>query len=102
MDGNDVSKRTDTSQFEEKYDELLGFIISLNSKCIIYICKVLPRDVDVSDINASITRTEHCIKIKLRSFKSSVHINEKWDGPYRGFGYLSLLNNVQCQAHCGN
>ena len=31
-------------------------------------------------------------KIKLRSFKSSEHINEKrWDGPYCGFGYLSLL-----------
>ena len=28
------------------------------------------------------------IKIKLRSFKSSEHIYEKGDGPYRGFGYL--------------
>ena len=27
------------------------------------------------------------IKIKLRSFKSSEHINEKGDGPYHGFGY---------------
>ena len=26
-------------------------------------------------------------KIKLRSFKSSEHINEKRDVPYRGFGY---------------
>ena len=26
-------------------------------------------------------------KIKLRSFKSSEHINEKGDGPYRGFDY---------------
>ena len=30
-------------------------------------------------------------KIKLRSFKSSEHINKKGDGPYRGFGYLSLF-----------
>ena len=28
------------------------------------------------------------IKIKLRSFKSSKYVNEKVDGPYRGFGYL--------------
>ena len=33
------------------------------------------------------------IKIKLRSFKSSEHINEKGDGPYRGFGYLSLFSD---------
>ena len=31
------------------------------------------------------------IKIKLRSFKISEHIYEKGDGPYRGFGYLSLF-----------
>ena len=33
------------------------------------------------------------IKIKLRSFKSSEHFNEKGDGPYRGFGYLSLFSD---------
>ena len=33
------------------------------------------------------------IKIKLRSFKSREHINEKKDGPYRGFGYLSLFSD---------
>ena len=33
------------------------------------------------------------IKIKLRSFKSSTHINEKRDGPYRGFGYLSIFSD---------
>ena len=27
------------------------------------------------------------IKIKLRSFKRSEHINEKGDGSYRSFGY---------------
>ena len=32
-------------------------------------------------------------KIKPRSFKSSEHINEKGDGPYRGFGYLSLFSD---------
>ena len=32
-------------------------------------------------------------KNKLRSFKSSGHINEKGDGPYRGFGYLSLFSD---------
>ena len=32
-------------------------------------------------------------KIKLRSFKSSEHINEKGDGPYHGFGYLSLFSD---------
>ena len=33
------------------------------------------------------------IKIKLRSSKSSEHINEKGDWPYRGFGYLSLFSD---------
>ena len=33
------------------------------------------------------------IKIKLRSFKSSEHINEIGDGPYRGFDYLSLFSD---------
>ena len=33
------------------------------------------------------------IKIKLRSFKSSEHINEKGDGSNRGFGYLSLFSD---------
>ena len=31
--------------------------------------------------------------IKLRSFKSSEHINEKGDEPYRGFGYLSFFSD---------
>ena len=30
-------------------------------------------------------------KNKLRSFKTSEHINEKTDGPFHGFGYLSLF-----------
>ena len=33
------------------------------------------------------------IKIKLRSYKSSERINEKGDGPYHGFGYLSLFSD---------
>ena len=32
-------------------------------------------------------------KNKLRSFKSSEHINEKGDGPYHGFGYLNLFSD---------
>ena len=32
-------------------------------------------------------------KIKLRSFKSSERINEKRDGSYHGFGYLSLFSD---------
>ena len=43
-------------------------------------------------------------KNKLRSFKSSEHINEKADGPYHGFDYLCrgvpifliLLQNIDC------
>ena len=31
--------------------------------------------------------------LKMRPFKSSEHINEKRDGPYRGFGYLSLFSD---------
>ena len=33
-------------------------------------------------------------KNKLRSFKSSDHIFEKGDGPYRGFGYSSLVSDL--------
>ena len=29
----------------------------------------------------------------MRSFKNSEHINEKKDGPYRGFCYLSLFSD---------
>ena len=32
-------------------------------------------------------------KIKLRSFKSSEHIFENGDGPYRGFGCSSLVSD---------
>ena len=32
-------------------------------------------------------------KLKLRSFMSNEHINEKGDGPYRGFDYKSLVND---------
>ena len=32
-------------------------------------------------------------KNKLRSFESSEHINEKMDGPYRGFDYKSLFSD---------
>ena len=50
--GNDSSSRTEASSFEEKYDELLGFIKAANDTCNIYVCKVVPRgDVDVTDIN---------------------------------------------------
>ena len=28
-----------------------------------------------------------------KNFKSSEHINEKWDGPYHGFGYISLVSD---------
>ena len=40
------------------------------------------------------------IKIKLRSFKSSEHINEKGnrDGPETLFGILEVLLNIQ--VHC--
>ena len=39
------------------------------------------------------SKTEQGIKIKVRSFKSSEHINEKGGGPYRGFGYLSVFSD---------
>ena len=35
----------------------------------------------------------YIIKIELKSFKSSEHINEKRDGPYRGFSYSSLISD---------
>ena len=55
--GNDASKRTDTSQFEEKFDELLSFINIPNPECYVHVCQVLPHgDVDVSSVNTSIIR----------------------------------------------
>ena len=36
--------------------------------------------------------------IKLRSLKSDERINEKGDGPYRGFGYLSLFSDPKYLA----
>ena len=40
------------------------------------------------------------LNIKLRSFKSSEPIHEKGDGPYRGFGYLSLFSDHIDLATC--
>ena len=37
--------------------------------------------------------SEYNNKIKLRSFKTGEHINEKRDGPYLDFGYLSLFSD---------
>ena len=37
----------------------------------------------------AMTMTTLKLKLKLRSFKSSEHINEKVDGPYSGFNYQS-------------
>ena len=45
------------------------------------------------------------IKMKLRSFKSSEHINEKGDGSYRGFGYLILFSDpidLATKENCSN
>ena len=33
------------------------------------------------------------IELKLRSFKDSIHINEKQNGPYSHFGYFSLVDD---------
>ena len=41
-----------------------------------------------------ITATVIGNKNKLRSFKSSEHINEKTDGAFRGFGYLSIFSDT--------
>ena len=40
------------------------------------------------------------VKIKLRSSKSCEHINEKGNGPYRGFGYLSFFSDPIDLATC--
>ena len=54
--GNDASK-TDAETYEQKYDELIGYIKAANSECTIYLCNVVPRgDVDVTAINSSIER----------------------------------------------
>ena len=56
------------------YEKRLNFMVVLN--------KICPK--------MGYTNGEHFheIKNKLRSFKSSEHINEKGDGPYHGFGNL--------------
>ena len=38
----------------------------------------------------------HEIKTKLRPFKSSGHVNEKGNGPYRGFSDPKLLEENYC------
>ena len=39
------------------------------------------------------------IKINVRSFKSSEQINEKGDGPYRGFSYSTVQGDFHQPAH---
>ena len=48
----------------------------------------------------ALARRQLIINKKLRSFKSSEYINEKGDGPYGGFGYLSLFSDPIDLAIC--
>ena len=55
--GNDCSRKRNTSDFEDKYDQLIGIIKSVNQGCNVYLSKIVPRgDVDVSAFNTSIWR----------------------------------------------
>ena len=55
----------------------------------------------MDDVQGDILGPQHCTtpaavitnKNKLRSFKGSEHINEKRNGPDRGFGYFSLISD---------
>ena len=40
-----------------------------------------------------ITDVVYLLIISFSCFKNNEHINEKCDGPYRGFGYLSLFSD---------
>ena len=52
--GNDCSRKRNTSDFEDKYDQLIGFIKSVNQVCAVHLSKIVPRgDVDVSAYNTS-------------------------------------------------
>ena len=70
--GNDASK-TDAVTFEQKYDELIGYIKAANSECTIYLCNVVPRgDVDVTAINASIERVAGLWRLhQVKSIKAT-------------------------------
>ena len=58
--GNDCSRIRNTSDFEDKYDQLIGFIKSTNEGCSGYLSKIVPRgDVDVSAFNTSIRRVSN-------------------------------------------
>ena len=71
-----------------KLTEMVLYLYSVGNVCNknvrIYIYKQIRFSVIVS--------VEYKIKINLRSFKSSEHIFEEGDGPYRGFGYSSLVS----------
>ena len=55
--GNDCSRKRNTSDFEDKYDQLIGFIKSVNQGCAVYLSKIVPSgDVDVSAFNTPIRR----------------------------------------------
>ena len=47
-----------------------------------------------------IVQRQNAMGYELRSFKSSAYINEKGDGLYRGFGYLSLFSDPIDLATC--
>lgn len=80
--GNDSSSRTEANSFEDKYDELLGFIKAANEACTIHVCKVVPRgDVDVSGINSSIERVvNHWRKQQVNIIESTNEIFFGSDG----------------------
>ncbi len=55
--GNDASNGIDIELFEEKYDQLVGLVKTGNPASNVLLCKVAPRgDVDVTDVNSSISR----------------------------------------------
>ena len=56
----------------------------------VYVSKV--SKITTAILNNICIECSHLNRIKLR-FKSSEHINEKGDGPYCGFGYLSLFSD---------
>ena len=82
-------------------------MIAESRNMIFFVCSA--QNTDCDEVVQTRVHVEHLfvrakskpvsIKIKLTSFKSSEHINQKGDGSYRGFGYLIFVSDPSVWQH---
>lgn len=72
--GNNASRGSDIEFFEEKYDQLLDYIMQKNHQCKVLLASSCPRgDADTSDINGVIHRLAQVHKMQFVDMDHAFH-----------------------------